>query len=129
MKPSALGKTYENGEPIARQARQEQPISAAEEEVSALRAERDDLMGRLTERSEEALRTTADELLPGLSTTTAVEVGRAADTIVHLADPERFDLVVMSTRGLSAIKHLLLGSVAESVLRRCKVPLLTVCGE
>ena len=89
----------------------------------------DDLMGRLSERSGEALRTTADELLPGISTSTAVEVGRAADTIVHLADPERFDLVVMSTRGLSAIEHLLLGSVAESVLRRCKVPLLTVCGE
>jgi len=34
--------------------------------------------------------------------------------------------VVMGTRGLSPIEHLLLGSVAESVLRRCPVPLLTV---
>jgi len=55
-----------------------------------------------------------------------VEVGRAANTIVDFADPDRFDLVIMATRGLSALEHALLGSVAESVLRRCRVPMLAV---
>ena len=84
----------------------------------------DDLMERLVERSERALGTAAKDLLGKARTT--VEVGRAANTIVDFADPERFDLVIMATRGLSAIEHALLGSVAESVLRRCRVPLLAV---
>ena len=86
----------------------------------------DNLTMRLTTRSEEALGEAAAELLDGRASSTLVEVGRAADTIVNLADPERFDLVVMATRGLSGLEHVLLGSVAESVLRRCRVPMLTV---
>ncbi|MEJ2190704.1 MAG: universal stress protein [Acidobacteriota bacterium] len=89
----------------------------------------DDLMGHLRERSEEALKKAAEEQLPGLPVATSVEVGRAAETIVHHADPDRFDLVIMSTRGLSALEHVLLGSVAEAVLRRCRVPLVTICGD
>lgn len=36
------------------------------------------------------------------------------------------DLVVMGTRGLSGIKHVLLGSVAERTLRTVACPVLTV---
>jgi nucleotide-binding universal stress UspA family protein len=36
------------------------------------------------------------------------------------------DLVVMGTRGLSGIKHVLLGSVAERTLRTATCPVLTV---
>jgi nucleotide-binding universal stress UspA family protein len=88
----------------------------------------DDLMGRLGSRSERALSEVAEQQLGDLRTTVRIEVGRAADTIVSMADPEDFDLVVMATRGLSGLEHLLLGSVTESVLRRCRVPMLTVPG-
>jgi nucleotide-binding universal stress UspA family protein len=86
----------------------------------------DDLMERLVARSEKALRTASEQLLGGMEAAIRVEVGRAADTIVHQADRDDFDLVVMATRGLSGLEQVLLGSVAESVLRRCEVPLLAV---
>jgi len=89
----------------------------------------DDLMGRLAERSQEALGKAAANLPADIEVKLTVEVGRAADTITHLADPEHFDLVIMATRGLSGLEHVLLGSVAESVLRRCRVPMLAVPGE
>jgi nucleotide-binding universal stress UspA family protein len=88
-----------------------------------------DLTRQLITRSEKALRAAAGELLDGLPYAVEVKVGRAADTIVDVADPDRFDLVMMATRGLSGLEHVLLGSVAESVLRRCRVPMLTVPGE
>jgi nucleotide-binding universal stress UspA family protein len=36
------------------------------------------------------------------------------------------DLVVIGTRGLSGIKHLLLGSIAERVVQKAPCPVLTV---
>lgn len=88
----------------------------------------DDLMERLKTRSEEALSKTAAGLAESVPTHTAVAIGRAADTITSYVDSEKFDLVVMATRGLSGLEHILLGSVAESVLRRCPVPMLTIPG-
>jgi len=88
----------------------------------------DEMISRLKERSEEALQQVAAELLDGLSVRVEVVVGRAGDTIVAAAQPQDHDLVIIGTRGLSAIEHLLLGSVAETVLRRCRLPLLAVKG-
>jgi nucleotide-binding universal stress UspA family protein len=86
----------------------------------------DTLIGRLRDRSQSALDEAAAGLLGGVRAHTRIVVGRAGDSITAEAQPGAYDLVVMGTRGLSAIEHLLLGSVAESVLRRCPVPLLTV---
>ncbi|MCU0232636.1 MAG: universal stress protein [Thermoanaerobaculales bacterium] len=96
-------------------------------EFYAIETISDDLMGRLKGRSREALEKAAAELVGGgLPVTTRVEIGRAAETIAEVADPERYDLLVMATRGLSALEHLFLGSVTEAVLRRSRVPMLTI---
>jgi nucleotide-binding universal stress UspA family protein len=84
------------------------------------------MIGRLKTRSEEALNLASRELNDGTPVGTHVTVGRAGDAIVEETQTGRHDLVIMGTRGLSAIEHLLLGSVAENVLRRCALPLLTV---
>ena len=39
------------------------------------------------------------------------------------------DLIVMGTRGLSGLKHVMLGSVAERTLRAAPCPVLTVRGD
>jgi len=36
------------------------------------------------------------------------------------------DLIVIGTRGLSGLKHMLLGSIAERVVQRAPCPVLTV---
>lgn len=59
-----------------------------------------------------------------LSVTTRVESGVAHDAIVTAA--EGADLVVMGTHGRTGLPHLLLGSVAERVVRTSPKPVLTV---
>jgi nucleotide-binding universal stress UspA family protein len=53
-------------------------------------------------------------------------VGDEAAEIVRLADDENFDLIVMGTHGRGGLRHLLMGSVAELVVRRAPCPVLTV---
>jgi nucleotide-binding universal stress UspA family protein len=57
---------------------------------------------------------------------TRVEQGDPARTIVEIAEREDYDLVAMGTHGRSGFAHLLLGSVAEKVVRRSPKPVLTV---
>lgn len=95
-------------------------------EFYAVNALSDDVMTRLQDRAFEALDDVAIEALPDLLVNSRVCIGRAITTIVAEARPENFDLVVMGTRGLTGLEQLVLGSVAEGVLRRCPVPLLTV---
>ncbi|TBR22207.1 MAG: universal stress protein [Candidatus Nitrosotenuis sp.] len=46
--------------------------------------------------------------------------------IVDFAIKKKFDLIVMSSRGLSGIKELFLGSVANGVVHKSKIPVLIV---
>jgi nucleotide-binding universal stress UspA family protein len=57
---------------------------------------------------------------------TAKSVGEPAAEIVDFAASGRFDLVVIGTRGRTGLRHALLGSVAERVVRRAACPVLTV---
>jgi nucleotide-binding universal stress UspA family protein len=52
--------------------------------------------------------------------------GDAATEIVALARELKADLIVMGTHGRSGLGRLVLGSVAEAVLRRAPCPVLTV---
>jgi nucleotide-binding universal stress UspA family protein len=55
-----------------------------------------------------------------------VENGPPAKTIVERAGTVPADLIVMGTHGTSGFEHLILGSVAERVLRQATCPVLTV---
>jgi nucleotide-binding universal stress UspA family protein len=49
-----------------------------------------------------------------------------AEAIVQYAKDHRIDLIVMGTHGRRALSHVLLGSVAERVVRTAPGPVLTV---
>jgi len=52
--------------------------------------------------------------------------GSPEKEIVGLADREQVDLIVMGTHGRTGLSRLLMGSIAEGVLRNAKCPVLTV---
>lgn len=55
-----------------------------------------------------------------------LERGRAAARITECAEAIQADLIMVGTRGNTGFKHLLLGSVAEEVVRTARQPVLTV---
>lgn len=57
---------------------------------------------------------------------THVWYGPPASAIVEAALVQKADLIVMSTHGRSGLGRLILGSVAESVLRGTRTPILVV---
>jgi nucleotide-binding universal stress UspA family protein len=62
----------------------------------------------------------------GLAASAAVRVGAPVDEILRSVNDEKADLVVIGTHGRTGLAHLLLGSVAERVVRLAKAPVLTV---
>ena len=52
--------------------------------------------------------------------------GDPVEVILRLARDEPFDLIVMGTHGRAGLSHLLMGSVAEKVVRAASLPVLTV---
>lgn len=62
----------------------------------------------------------------GVKASTVVEVGAAAKVIQQVAKQEKADLIVMTTRGNTGVKRVLLGSVADEVVRSAVAPVLVI---
>lgn len=62
----------------------------------------------------------------GVPARTILEIGSPFAEIVHTAKSEKADLIVMATHGHGAVKHMLLGSTAERVVRKAPCPVLTI---
>jgi nucleotide-binding universal stress UspA family protein len=58
-----------------------------------------------------------------------VAEGPPAAAICEVARELGADLIVMGTHGRTGLSHLLMGSVAERVVRTAKIPVLTLGGE
>jgi nucleotide-binding universal stress UspA family protein len=52
--------------------------------------------------------------------------GAPVEENMRAAREEHADMIVMGTHGRSGLEHVLIGSVAEQVLRRATCPVLTV---
>jgi nucleotide-binding universal stress UspA family protein len=56
----------------------------------------------------------------------SVLVGRPADEIANYARDHDAAMIIMTTHGYSGVKHLLLGSTTEGVLRHANCPVLSI---
>jgi universal stress protein A len=58
-----------------------------------------------------------------------VEVGDPRDTIIRTTEAVKADLIVMGTHGRRGLSRVLMGSVAEDVIRHAPCPVLVVRGQ
>ncbi|MBP2673228.1 MAG: universal stress protein [Deltaproteobacteria bacterium] len=68
----------------------------------------------------------ADLRASGHRVRTIIDERPPAEAILHTAGQEQVDLIVMSTHGRSGLSRLMLGSIAESVLRHTHQTILFV---
>ena len=64
----------------------------------------------------------------GLEVETSLQTGHPGQQICEHARDSDVDLIVISTHGSTGLTHLLLGSVAEYVVRHAHCPVLVVPG-
>ena len=96
--------------------------------VGSVGAPSQPLLDVIRVRAEESLKTLVDEIRSeGIAVTDAKLLqGDPASTIIDEAKRGGYHLVALGTHGRTGLQHLLLGSVAEKVVRLAKVPVLTV---
>jgi len=65
-------------------------------------------------------------MAPTLRVQSVLAQGVPFDRILRVAKRRRCDLIVLATHGRTGLRHVLLGSVAENVVRQAPCPVLTV---
>ncbi len=62
----------------------------------------------------------------GVSASSRIEVGAPAETVINVAEREKFDMIIIGAKGHSRLKTLLVGSVADQVMEHAPCPVLLV---
>lgn len=96
---------------------------AAEVYVSSMPQLRDEIEKESRQRLGTLL---TDDERKTLRAETALLAGNPFLEIIRYAKAQNVDLIVMGTHGRGPIAHMLLGSVAEKVVRKSPCPVLTV---
>lgn len=104
------------------------PRNAAEAATQKHKTVRE-FIAEAREQVEHFLQQNFRELLRSLDVEVDADVGAPHERVVEEAERVKPDLIVMATHGRTGLGHVLLGSVAEHVIRRAPCPVLTVRGE
>ncbi|MEZ5943733.1 MAG: universal stress protein [Planctomycetaceae bacterium] len=84
-------------------------------------------LNELKTAAEQTLATRPDSAwVEGVSVKREVLIGTAFLEIIRYAKDEDIDLIVIGTHGRTGLVHVLMGSVAEKVVRKAPCPVLTV---
>jgi nucleotide-binding universal stress UspA family protein len=86
-----------------------------------------EILERMQKSADKRLEELVEECGPfAVKVKTFCKVGLPAREIVSLANKLSVDLIVMGTHGLTGVKHLVMGSIARSVLKTAHRPVLIV---
>ena len=99
------------------------PLYSAEVYVPVMEGLREEILTDALKRLKNRLRSSD---LRELGATAEAIIGLPARSIVEYAGAHNIDLIVMGTHGRGGMSHLLMGSVAERVVRTAGCPVLTV---
>jgi len=84
-------------------------------------------IARARAEREDYLRSVVLRYLPDANATLHVELSdQTAETIVETANALGADAIAMATHGKSGLKHVLVGSVTEQVIRQSSVPVVLI---
>jgi nucleotide-binding universal stress UspA family protein len=87
------------------------------------------LGGTFLEELEQQATSELAQVLPKEAEVTVVRrvvVGLPYRKVIEVAEAEKVDLIVMATHGRTGLSHLVMGSVAERVVRTAPCPVLTI---
>jgi nucleotide-binding universal stress UspA family protein len=103
-----------------------QPLYSAEP-LPLIAETRAQAFTRVEMETEEALLASGKRYMPLASATPHVVVGdRVSEVIIDQASKLAVDLIVIGTHGRTGLSHVLMGSVAETVVRHSPIPVLVV---
>jgi nucleotide-binding universal stress UspA family protein len=83
----------------------------------------------IEEPNRDDLKRMLSEVVPtdrGVACEHRLMIGSPATAIIEMAQRENVELIVMATHGRTGLTRLLMGSVAEEVVRKAQCPVLTV---
>ncbi len=80
----------------------------------------------LLKGAEKAMTRFIEEDMAGADVDASVLIGEPVDTIIDSIDKFGADLIIIGTHGRKGLEKIMFGSVAEGVVKRSTVPVLTV---
>ena len=86
-----------------------------------------ELENKTREYAEENLQKALRDRIPeGMKAEVSLAFGNPFKEVVQFAKDENFDLIVISTHGLTGLSHIIFGSTTEKIVRKSPVPVLTI---
>ncbi len=86
-----------------------------------------EMTAEIRKQAQESLQMAIEEKIsPEIKTQKVVFQGNPAESISAYAEENDIDVIVIGTHGYTGWRHLLIGSVAEKVVRSASCPVLTI---
>lgn len=85
-----------------------------------------EIVEKMVKRAHENLQAMVERAKDTANATESVREGKTWDVICKTATEESADIIVMASQGRTGLSHALIGSVAETVARHARCPVLIV---